>query len=936
MPSQVSVGLGPHRPSSYADSRSHPLPPPTSRSGVVGWDAIVKGVTMSRVATKDSTTVRGTSGVIGVESTRLRDANEFVRCVPTVCLLSCVFTPSTKGVGVVDARAARAAEEAAIAAAAARSKPITKSKQSKPPVPPVKPQQTPPPHSTLRCTFVSWRDAGYWCQWDDNDSHMDEEEGHGDVDRAETNPHASFNSSVYSAIPRSDAPVRGNAFGNAFSGGGLGDSFYITTRNEVNMGGGNAGRGRSFSGRGLGDSRDSADDFRGAPLDSPHLPHNLSTRSADYSIPHVPHTHNLSTRSVDSSMGGSVINHLTAPPDPFSHIDLEKRLMVGVLALDQAGNLLTWLGRDLQAASLTHHVETLTRSAKLGDGHKRDEHDDQRSRQSYQQSETGEEEEGDRRVQRSARRHSWHLPLPAAALWTSTAPTPSPSSTPPLLPSPSSLVSSPPVVNSPVGPSFALFAVAALAIDSKPNIPNKAPKTRRIGPYLRAGGGLLLVLSMADDPSLSFLTTNHREDVGTSHRPEQGGGGQERVFPLLPCERPLQVEWQWLPSSSFSSSSSTSTAVALLGVLTNQRVLILAASSHGLQPLNAHTHTHAHRSHHNAPSPLHSHPRPQPVSWSTMRCGRWDDPASSIAWMGAALLYTTRSGAIQCLLPAPPLPLRSTPSTATSSRASHSRFIDHGGYSRSADQCVALALGFLPALASIIKSHNNRFNNIDKLTHGGKATHSGGGSTSMVDMSANGGMDNTDLCSGRLCSLPRDMTAAGGLALLAVAQDRLLLVHCSNCSIPIPESVPGSVPWFNTPLSFSSRPCNPVEPLMLGWLALGALQLFPQSNRASEVGAGTAEVEHTKATALVSDAAIETALVALAASYLAPRTEPSSGASSGVITEGKGKGKGARSHGLASDAAVSHKYPQGQPLMRMDACRCPPPPPLLVLFISTL
>ena len=253
MPSQVSVGLGPHRPSSYAVSHSHPLPPSTSRAGlgvgVVGWDAIVKGVSMSRVATKNSTTVRGTSGVVGVESTRLRDANEFVRCVPTVCLLSCVFTPSTKGVGVVDARAARAADEAAIAAAAARCKPTTKSKQSKPAVPPVKPQQTPPPHATLRCTFVSWRDAGYWCQWEDNDNHMDDEEGHGDADRAEINPHASFNSSVYSAIARSNAPARGNAFGNAFSGGGVGDSFYITTaRNEVNMGGGNADRGRRFSG----------------------------------------------------------------------------------------------------------------------------------------------------------------------------------------------------------------------------------------------------------------------------------------------------------------------------------------------------------------------------------------------------------------------------------------------------------------------------------------------------------------------------------------------------------------------------------------------------------------------------------------------------------------------------------------------------------------
>ena len=178
------------------------------------------------------------------------------------------------------------------------------------------------------------------------------------------------------------------------------------------------------------------------------------------------------------------------------------------------------------------------------------------------------------------------------------------------------------------------------------------------------------------------------------------------------------------------------------------------------------------------------------------------------------------------------------------------------------------------------------------------------------------------------------MTAAGGLALLAVAQDRFLLVHCSNCSLPIPES--GSEPKFNMPLAFSSRPCNPVEPLMLGWLALGGLQLTPQLKEPSATGTCTLgrepelelERDSMMVVVVVSAAAIETALVALAASYLAPRTEASSGASSGVLTEGKGKGLGGsrghghgHSHGHGADLAVSHKYPQGQPLMRMDACR---------------
>ena len=786
MPSHVFVGQGPHRPSSSVDTRSHPHSPhPTRAGGVgvgvgtvgVGWDAIVKGVSMSRVATKSraGTVVRGL-GSVGVEARRLCEANECVRCVPTVCLLSCVFTPSIQAAEGVDARAARAADEAA----AARGKSAAKSRQGRPPVkPPVKPTQaSPPPLATLRCTFVSWRDAGYWCQWGDHVSGVDNNNDGGaeGAEGTEGGRRASSNSSVYSAMARSDVGVVSTtARANAFGGGGVGDSFYnnnnsnttTTARNKANLGDSEQDRERRFSGRGLGDSIDSGDDFHGTPLHHhPLSPHNLATRSND-------------------SIGSFIHYPTAAPPDPFSRLDVEKRHRAGVLALDQAGNRLTWLGRDMQAVVLSHtvaaaegtvqHRDRATRDDQHRDRATRDDHDADQTwqrRQSDRQSEM-EEEGGDRRLQRSAQRHSWLLPLPAAALWTTTAPAPTLSSTPPSSSSSSSsssLPPPPPVVTSPVGPSFALFAVAALAIDID-RAPGTAPKARRIGPYLRAGGGLCLVLSMADDPSLSFLTMDQRRDGqdvggGDGHGQAQGqggggkggggggqgkgkggggGGGGGRVFPLLPHERPLQVEWQWLPSPSPSPSSP---AVALLGVLTNQRVLLLAASSHGLQPLNAHTHTHTHRSHYHhssspPPHPSH-HPHPHPTSWGEMRCGRWQDPASSIAWMGAALLFTTRSGAVQYLLPAAPTPPRPAP---TSSRSSCPLISDHGSDSSAADRCVALALGFLPALTSAATSHNSPVVGLDRRAPGGRAAaaRGGGGRMTVIDMSAGGGMDNTGL-----------------------------------------------------------------------------------------------------------------------------------------------------------------------------------------------
>ena len=690
MPSRLIIGLGPHRPSSFVDNRSHPPhQPATSRAGgslAVGWDAIAKGVSMSRVATKTDTGVGGRSR--GVEARRLHEANEYVRCVPTVCLLSCVFTPSARGTEVVDARTARGAEGEATTA---RGKSTTKNNQNKPPLPPVKQAPPPPLQTTLRSTFVSWRDAGYWCQWghSDNDG--------GDV-CVEADLPASRRSSVSSSMTaRHEAPVRGKTIG-AFGGNGLGDSFYIpTVRNKVGLGDSE----RRFSRNGLGDSADSVDDFRGTNFNNPLSQHNLSSHSLD----------NPSTL-----------------PNPISRldVDVEKKLLVGVLALDQAGNRLTWLGRDLQASPLTRTVD----SQKLGNSQSRDDHDNHRRVS---------EGEGLGRVQKSTQRRSWQLPLPAAAFWTSTAPAPMPSSN--TLPSPSSLplplpslLNPLPAAASPVGSSFALFAVAALAPDRGSTTVARA---RRIGPHLRAGGSLNLVLSMADEPSLSFLTIDHRQDVGNGH-----GQGHGRVFPLLPYERPLQVEWQWLPLSSSSSP-----AVALVGVLTNQRVLVLAASDHGLRPLNAHTHTHTPNHYHRAPSPSHpqphSQPHAQPISWSAVRCGRWEDPVSSIAWMGVALLFTTRSGAVQYLLPAPPLPPRPTPSTPTSSRASNTLI------SRAADQSVALALGFLPAQTSAVKSHSSHFFGTDGQTHGSSATRIGlgGGQRSIVDLSAGSGMDNTGLCS---------------------------------------------------------------------------------------------------------------------------------------------------------------------------------------------
>ena len=106
---------------------------------------------------------------------------------------------------------------------------------------------------------------------------------------------------------------------------------------------------------------------------------------------------------------------------------------------------------------------------------------------------------------------------------------------------------------------------------------------------------------------------------------------------------------------------------------------------------------------------------------------------------------------------------------------------------------------------------------------------------------------------------------------------------------------------------------------MLGWLALRSLQVTsPTSQSEGGSEAGTEEVD--RKTGVVSYTAVEAALVALMASYVAPRAEASSGASAGHI-EGKGLAQRGQKNAHDAATAVSHKYPQGQPLMRMDACR---------------
>ena len=133
---------------------------------------------------------------------------------------------------------------------------------------------------------------------------------------------------------------------------------------------------------------------------------------------------------------------------------------------------------------------------------------------------------------------------------------------------------------SPVGVSFVLLAVASPGNDD-------SDRHGRIGPHMRAGGALSLALSLPGDPSMSFLVD----------------GAADRVLPLWAGESPLQVEWLWLPAPQRSSAP----AVALLGVLTSRRVLVLAASAHGLQQLSQHIHRGA--------------------------GSGWQDPVSSIAWL---------------------------------------------------------------------------------------------------------------------------------------------------------------------------------------------------------------------------------------------------------------------------------------------------------------
>jgi hypothetical protein len=207
-------------------------------------------------------------------------------------------------------------------------------------------------------------------------------------------------------------------------------------------------------------------------------------------------------------------------------------------------------------------------------------------------------------------------------------------------------------------------------------------------------------------------------------------------------------------------------------------------------------------------------------------CGtRVGDRVTSIAWSGPSLLLTSVSGAVSFLLPYPP---SYTPPSSSSSSAV-----------RETACAMVRSLGFRPERTGV------------------------------------NGTDNRSLSMGLLCALPRHMTAsgellvssnflssdspvphtpsassppvntphsAGSLKLIACFPDQLLLA-CTAVqklkTIPLSDISSGNGSALNSVtlnarLNFSSRPCSPLEPVVLGLISMTENMLRRPHTESSE------------------------------------------------------------------------------------------------------
>lgn len=209
---------------------------------------------------------------------------------------------------------------------------------------------------------------------------------------------------------------------------------------------------------------------------------------------------------------------------------------------------------------------------------------------------------------------------------------------------------------------------------------------------------------------------------------------------------------------------------------------------------------------------------------STGPAARVTDAVTGLSWVGAAVVYTSESGAVRFLLPAPCV-LNKAMTGSLSSPAAVPIF-------RSLGQRM---------LRRPVPAYNNN-------TRSAKAS----GPRLL-------GSNDTD--GGLLCTLPRNIstTLPGSHRVIAVLSDRALVSYLRR------DDAYHSVTAVHQ-VAFTQRPLNPLEPLILGLIALDHMRAHQQSVRAPLVQV----VRHC------SDV-----VSALMTYYVSPRAESTTAAAAG-------------------------------------------------------